>query len=175
MAGPTKRYLVHVKFGGDVPLRQRIIESVPTMKNHVDRLSRGKSQLAWTSDDGGSFGFFMLCDLPAGVILSQLRSPGADRWQKPGRLRNEGSALTNADSLIVLELGDTFSGDGFGRAWTWLQHNRTAARFRPRRAGALAQRHQAWADRPSLISLLRPSRQASLAGQGRTSRELRET
>ena len=123
MAGPTKRYLVHVKFGGDVPLRQRLPEAVPVLKDHVARLARAKAQLAWTSGDGGSFGFFMLCDLPAAAIRSQLQSPGVDSWQKPGRLPTEGSALTNADSIIVIEIGEDFSGEGFGRAWTWLQHN----------------------------------------------------
>jgi hypothetical protein len=124
MPGPTKRYLVHIKFGGDVPLRERIMQSAPILQGHISRLSHGKCQLAWTSDDGGSFAFFMLCDMPAGFIRNQLQSPGIADWERrPGRLPREGSALTNADSIFVIEVGEDFSAEGFGRAWTWLQHN----------------------------------------------------
>jgi hypothetical protein len=119
MARQTKRYLVQIKFGGDVPLRERIAQSAPVLQNHIHQLSRGEFQLAWTSDDGGSFAFLMVCDMPAGFIRGQLQSPGIS-----GRLPREGSALTSGgDSIMVLEIGKDFSCEGFGRAGTWLQRH----------------------------------------------------
>jgi hypothetical protein len=124
MARQTKRYLVQIKFGGDVSLRERIAQSAPMLQNHIHQLSRGEFQLAWTSDDGGSFAFLMVCDMPAGFIRSQLQSPGIADWERrQGRLAREGSALTSVDSIMVVEIGEDFSCEGFARAGTWLQRH----------------------------------------------------
>jgi hypothetical protein len=39
------------------------------------------------------------------------------------RLKRLQPGETPDDPILVLEIGEDFSGRGFSRAWTWLQHH----------------------------------------------------
>jgi hypothetical protein len=108
-----KKFFVLIKFGGDIPIRQRIMESARPVKEAIEKISRKDCQLVFTSDSGDCFGYFLKTSLPAGVVRAELE----------GRTQSSTtSALGNGDSVFVLEVGEEFDGLGFSRGWTWLQH-----------------------------------------------------
>lgn len=108
-----KKYFVLIKFGGETPIRKRIMESAAPIKSAIEKLSKQDCQLVFTSDSGDCFGYFLKTALPIGVIRAELE----------GRTQSSsGSPLDREDSLLVLEAEGGFDGQGFSRGWTWLQH-----------------------------------------------------
>jgi len=87
-------------------------------------MSDGEYQLAYTSHDGATFGFFLKTHLVSAQIRGKIASPGKERdimdRNSPAPL---GSPFLNDDAMLVLELGPDFSGIGLSRGWTWLQHH----------------------------------------------------
>lgn len=108
-----KKYFVLIKFGGDSPIRQRIMESAAPIKNSIERLSRNDCQLVFTSDSGDCFGYFLKSSLPVDVIRAELQG----RTNTPGA-----SPLIDGDSLLILEAEGSFTASGFSKGWNWLQH-----------------------------------------------------
>lgn len=114
MATLGRRYLVHIRLGAGKPATNRVERSAAGVKEILVRLSLGKNncQLAYTSHDGASFGFFLKTTRYAAAIRNVLESPGVG----PHPLLDE-------DSILIVEIGEDFKGHGFSRAWTWLQHH----------------------------------------------------
>ena len=109
----AKKYFVLIKFGGEMPIRQRIMESAAPVKAAIEKLSRQDCQLVFTSDSGDCFGYFLKTSLPAGVIRAELE----------GRTQSSStSPLIRGDSILVLEVEGDFDGNGFSKGWNWLQH-----------------------------------------------------
>ncbi len=107
------KYLVLIKLGGDGPMLDRIRSAAPFVQSTLSSISRNDMQLAFSSDDGGTFGFLVNTGLNAGQIKSRLENPGTDG----------GTELTRDDSVMALEFGEDTSWAGFTRAGTWLQHH----------------------------------------------------
>jgi hypothetical protein len=108
-----KIFMALIKFNGDVPTIQRIRESAPSVKAAIEKLSRNNCQLVFTSDSGDCFAYLLKTHLPAGVICAELE----------GRTESSvASPLRSDDDVLVVEIGSQFTGSGFSRAWTWLQH-----------------------------------------------------
>lgn len=109
-----KHYLVIVKYGGEEPVINRIRESAPQIKQTIERISAGNCKLAFTSEGGDLFGYFVKTKSRAGVIKAAL----------DGETRSTDiSSLRNDDSVLVLELGQDFNARGFSNVWGWLQCN----------------------------------------------------
>lgn len=109
MAKTEKCYLLHIKLG-DKPNAYRIQSAATRIKELVAELSPDH-QLAYTSGDGGTFGFFLKSSLWAHQIASCIHTP------------NGPSPLLREDSLIVVEIGKDFSDWGRGKAGTWLKYH----------------------------------------------------
>lgn len=109
-------YLTVIRLSAeDMPLTQRIRETAPLVKKSIEALSGGNCQLAFTSQDGSAFGWLMRSARDAGAIARVLK----------GELGGGTAALLQSDSVLVVEIGPDFSGHGFTRAWTWIQHHGT--------------------------------------------------
>jgi hypothetical protein len=94
----------------------RIAEAASAVKYLIEQISRGNAQLAYTSHDGATFGFF------------------ANVKRNPEQIRGALYTITIPpahcapnDNLLVLELGKQYTGTGFSCAWTWLQHHSVAS------------------------------------------------
>lgn len=123
-AKAEKRFLVHIRIGSAAPSRQRLIDACPAVKATIERLSNGNCQLAYTSSDGGTFGYLLKTSKPSAMIRAEIEGTsnkppkyGEDEPMPPS------SPLLNDDCILVLEIGEDFAGHGFSRAWTWLQRH----------------------------------------------------
>ena len=88
---------------------QRLAETVPVLKALVERWSKGEMEQVCRSNDGQLFGFFFISKKPAQMMTAEFEGSGV------GATR---------DAFIIFEVADDFSGSGFSRAWTWLQHHK---------------------------------------------------
>lgn len=109
-----KKYILIIRLGESKPSVQRIREAAPKIKEAVEKHSNKDCQLAFTTPDGSIFGY----------LLQTSKEPSYIRAALTGNLRDDHtpSILRSEDSVLCIEIGDTFSGEGFSRAWTWLQH-----------------------------------------------------
>jgi hypothetical protein len=103
-----RRYcaLIQLTKSSSIP---RVAESAPPLITMIKRWSNGEMEQLCRSNDGQLFGFFFMSKKPAGMMMAEFESSGV---------------LATGDSFIVFEVGDEFSGTGFSRAWTWLQHHK---------------------------------------------------
>ena len=97
--------LLNVRLGNQTMASNDRSTAGKTTEHNVKRLSL-EYKLAWISADASMFGFFMKSDRPLPVIRAEVME-----------------GLLNDDSIIVLELGEDFTGHGFSNGWTWLQHH----------------------------------------------------
>ncbi len=121
-----RRYLVHIRLGKEFSLKQRIREATPGIKQIIKKLSHDEYQLAYTSGDGGTFGFLMKASCEPYVIRTQLDAPGKHRpfgLEADDQEYPDTSPLRTDDHVLILEIGELFDGKGFSRAWTWLEHH----------------------------------------------------
>lgn len=108
-----KIFIVLIHLGGNIPTMERIRETAPRVKQAIEKLSKNNCQLVSASDSGNSFSYFLKTKLPSEVIRAELF----------GKTKSsEISPLLNDDSALILEVGSEYSGMGFSKAWTWLQH-----------------------------------------------------
>jgi hypothetical protein len=119
MADQERRnYLLLIKCGGDTPVRNRVAESIPLLKEILEQVSGKDLQFTTSSDDAGTMAFLFASTLPAGAILARLKSPG-----RPGATFPVGSPLAREDSVLVAEIGDDFAAENLGRALVWMQRH----------------------------------------------------
>lgn len=106
MTDTAARYLVVIQLekGGS----DRLAEDVPVLMEWLRRLSGGEQEIAFRSTDGTLFGVLLKTATPPRVIRSQFEGSEASRGN---------------DAILILPIGDGFTGSGFSRAWTWLQHH----------------------------------------------------
>jgi hypothetical protein len=102
----TKRCIAIIQLRADSTI-QRLAADVPKITDFVGRFSKGEHELAFRSNDGHLFGYFLKTATP------QFLQPEFDKCE----------GTQNGDSLIVFEAGELLAGVGFTRAWTWLQRH----------------------------------------------------
>jgi hypothetical protein len=115
-----KCYLLHVNLGGK-PSKSRIAEAAQQINTLVAQLSPDH-QLAYTSGDGSTFGFFLKSSRRAGQIAHRINSPVSND-QDPAQAAPP-SPLRNDDSLLVMEIGEDVSMVGKTRDQAWFQYHR---------------------------------------------------
>lgn len=88
----------------------RIREAVPPLISLIDRWSKGEKEMLCRSNDGQLFGFLFRSNKPVAMMRSEFDSS---------------LATSNADSLVIFEVGEDFTGTSgeFVSAWTWLQRH----------------------------------------------------
>jgi hypothetical protein len=118
-----RNFLIHVRIGQGKPDLSRIKSAASNFQQILKDISEDL-QLAYTSHDGATFGFFIKSKKKADQIRLIIESPGKTDIDGRHLTSVTGSPLLNDDSMLVLEIGDDFSGRGFSRAWTWLQHHK---------------------------------------------------
>ncbi len=115
-----KCYLLHVNLGGK-PAKSRIAEAAQQINTLVEQLSPDH-QLAYTSGDGSTFGFFLKSSLRAGQIAHKVNSPVSNE-PNPAQVAPS-SPLRNDDTLLVMEIGEDVSMVGKTRIQAWFQYHR---------------------------------------------------
>lgn len=111
-----KRYLIICRIGQTDPSMPEIASVAAPVKDALDRLSTCKPQSAFTTHRGDTFAFFVKTEKTADYIRALLY--GQTNATQTSPLRNDDSAL-----IIEIPHGANFSGSGFSRGWTWLQHH----------------------------------------------------
>jgi hypothetical protein len=101
-----KRYLVVIQLKADSTLT-RIGEDVPKIMKYLESFSRGEHEIAFRSNDGHLFGLFLRTGTPQFLQAEFHKCPGTQ----------------NGDAIIAFEVGGLVAGEGFSRAWTWLQRH----------------------------------------------------
>lgn len=117
----NKRFLIHVRIGGDRFTTQRLQEVAVYVQETLSRISGGDCQLAYTSSDGGTFGFLIATKKHANAILRALESPHEGRHDPEAAIKV--SALLGGDMILIVELGDDYAERHLGKAGTWLHHH----------------------------------------------------
>ena len=115
----SKCYLLHIRFNEYNFSSQRATDLGKTIQEMLKHISSGNYETAYLTRDGSSVGFFVKTRLPAGAIRSIL---DGTQWEG-----DRTAVLESGDKFLVLELGPDFSGMGFSKAWTWLQHNQKSS------------------------------------------------
>ncbi len=92
--------------------KNRVVDVCKRVVEQINVLSTRKTQLMFTDSDGITFGFFLTSDKPAGYIRASLTGDTAT---------GHDSILLNGDSVVVMELGEEFSGFGDALHYSWLQ------------------------------------------------------
>jgi len=99
-----RRYLIIVRADRSV----ETVRVITFIKEKLERMSRGRSHLAFSSADGSVVGIFLKIAKPAAVVRAAI--DGA-------------STANDREFVMVLELGEEFSAMGNSAAWRWLQHD----------------------------------------------------
>jgi hypothetical protein len=103
------RFLVIVMLGDSSPSRLQTL--VPRLQEVLAALSTEPTQQAFRSATADIFGYFLRSTLRAGQLLGRLETPDPPPF------------LDNADSLLILEIGEDISAIGRSNTWRWLQHH----------------------------------------------------
>ena len=109
------RFLAVIKIGQQQPSLERLREAIPTIQDALRRFSLGDLKLAFSSHDGSTFGILFKSEHHPNAIRSYLTGSSYGT--------NHTAVILNDDNLLVVQVGELFSGWRFSRAWTWLQHN----------------------------------------------------
>lgn len=105
--GETKRYIAIVQFRSDSTL-SRLGKDAPEVISLLKRLSNGENELAFTSNDGKTFGYFLKTTVPHFLKAEFEKCTGT----------------RDGDAMLVFEAGKLIAGSvGFSRAFTWLQRH----------------------------------------------------
>lgn len=85
----------------------RVVQDAPILlKAMKDNIT--SEELVFQSGGGVVSGFFIETTTPLSVIKSRISGT---------------TGFMTGDSIIIFEVGDSFTGTGFSRAWTWLQRH----------------------------------------------------
>jgi len=102
----AKRCLSIIKLRADSNL-QRIQTDIPKIVAFIRRFSKDQHELAFRSNDGLLFGFFLKVAIPQFLQAEFEKCEG----------------IVTGDSFLVFEAGPLLAGIGFSRAWTWLERH----------------------------------------------------
>ncbi|HDS1203125.1 TPA: hypothetical protein QD004_002418 [Shewanella algae] len=104
-----------IKIGDRQERIARLSEVTSSIMREAQSISEKKPETIFTSTDIVTIGIFMNSRLPAGIIRARLTGDAGKRG---------GSILVNDDSVLVMELGNDFSGFGNAIKYSWLQRVR---------------------------------------------------
>lgn len=110
MTGEQRRFLLLVELHGDTTF-DRIAEAGKSIRVELNKMTGGDEkewEIIFSSTDHDLFGYFVRTTWDANRIERAVDGCTGTRRE---------------DSILVIELGSTFSGKRFGRAATWLQHH----------------------------------------------------
>jgi hypothetical protein len=113
-----RRFLVIISIKDCSP--QHLLGVIPRIQETLRTLAIGPIEQAFRASRGDVFGHLLRSRSFAAEIRAKLETPGA---ASSAMSRADMPFLTNDDLILVLELGEDFTGRGFTRAWTWLQHH----------------------------------------------------
>jgi hypothetical protein len=99
----AKRYLAVIQFAPHISAGE-LAKRVPVLRSHISSFSNGEMEQFFRSPEGHLFGLLFKSAKPPPVMRSVLDA-----------------ATTNADELMILEIGAAVEAKGFGPALTWLQ------------------------------------------------------
>jgi hypothetical protein len=114
------RYLVVFELNPASP--HRLGRDLPNLRAALEKLSTTPIEIAFRSTGGETFAFGIRAKMHPGAVQKALESPAGDYWK--ARDLHVEPFLTNADGVLVLEVGDQFgAGNGFSRFATWIQRH----------------------------------------------------
>ncbi len=88
------------------PSIERISEDLPVIIAALNRVSEGTPEMCFRSSDSALFAYLISSKAELGVIRGAVTAT---------------TAFRNADALLIMELGQAHTSEGFTRALTWLQ------------------------------------------------------
>ncbi|WP_020209009.1 hypothetical protein [Gilvimarinus chinensis] len=106
--------LLIMRFSNENSSKKHKQEYAPKIQRLIEKLSSGACKMAFASPGGDEFGFFLRTNTPLRVIRAKLYGTAQDADE---------ALLLSGDSLLALEIGSDFDGQGYSAAWTWLQHH----------------------------------------------------
>ena len=104
----SKMVLVILRISSDEEsAKSRVKNVVPHAMKAIKSIESEAGQLVFTDNDGVTLGYVFITSNPLHVVRSVITK--AQGWSV-------------YDSCLILELTDGFTGVGFSKAWTWMQH-----------------------------------------------------
>lgn len=91
----------------------RVAVAANQINSQINAISNKKPQMVFSDLDSVTMGFLIDSHLPAGLIQEKIGA--GDRPQR---------ILLGSDSILVIELGEDFSGFGNALKYSWLQRVR---------------------------------------------------
>ncbi len=116
----VKKYLMIFRVGDKHPDIKRLTEAFADVKEVLKIAAIGEIQPGLQSHDGSTIGLLFKSTYEAHGIGALLTGNTSTRRGGGGAGT---AALLNDDSFLITEIGESFTGHHFVRAWTWLQHN----------------------------------------------------
>lgn len=101
------RLFITIQLKNDSDLT-RVSRDAPAIIQIINAAAAEPAELVFRSNDGLLFGWFLITDKNLRVIRSNIE---------------RSTAFRNGDAMLMFEVGPDFSGLGFTRQWTWLQHH----------------------------------------------------
>jgi len=111
----VKKYLMICRVGHKQPDIKRLKEAFENVNDVLKIAAIGDIQPGLQSHDGSTIGLLFKSKYDAHGIGALLTGNA--------HVRGGTAALLNDDSFLITEIGESFTGFHFVRAWTWLQHN----------------------------------------------------
>ncbi|MBL4806489.1 MAG: hypothetical protein JKY31_04280 [Rhodobacteraceae bacterium] len=102
-----RKYFALVQLDANSDL-QRLANDIPAIIDVFSQASGGDMEQVCRSSDGLLFGFFLKVSKPLDFVRAEFQKSTSSR---------------SGDSLLIFEVNDDFTGQGFTRAWTWLQNH----------------------------------------------------
>ena len=112
-------YLVQIRLNTFRPSIERIRETVPKLNDGLLEISESRFTLAWTSEDGGSFGFFVDTELNAAQIMDRLIAPDRKKPASEGMPR--GSFIDEQDQVVIVKLDKDVAHQRMAQPVGWLK------------------------------------------------------
>jgi hypothetical protein len=91
----------------------RVAVACNQINSQINAISNKKPQMVFSDLDSVTMGFLIDSHLPAGLIQEKISA-----GNRPQRI------LLGSDSILVIELGENFSGFGNALKYSWLQRVR---------------------------------------------------
>lgn len=116
------KYLVHIRLAEGRDSIDRIGQTMPRLREELDRISKGNITIAYQSKHGDSTGIFVVCNLTAKQIFERLAAPDRSGHYNPDFGEMKGSIFDTKDQLMIISLGDDYSQQRYDAPITWLRN-----------------------------------------------------
>lgn len=116
------KYLVHIRLAEGRDSIDRIGQTMPRLREELDRIGKGSFTVAYQSKHGDSMGLFVICELTAKQIFERLAAPDRNPHFDPSSRELKGSIFDRQDQIMILSLGDDYSQQRYDAPITWLRN-----------------------------------------------------